>query len=110
MRTFFKGIHYNNRLFYNGITWCLLRHSYHKRFYLAAQYIQAGDCVLDVCSGFGQLRQFLPEKCTYKAIEGNTACVKYLKSVDVDCLYANLHNRRLLCRCYRNEHISLPIL
>ena len=97
--TFLKGIHYSNRLFYNGTTWCMLGRDYYQRFHLAAQYIQSGDVVLDVCAGFGQLRNFLPEAGTYKAIEGNTSCIKHLQDARLDCVHVNLHKGVDLTNC-----------
>ena len=91
-KVFFKGIHYRNRLVYNIFTFLKLRTAYTVRYKIAARYIEAGSSVLDVCSGSGELKEFLPSGCTYTGIDASPEFIANLSKKSVPHRHMNLHN------------------
>lgn len=86
-----QGIHYRNPAFYHLQTFVKLGWSYNERYKMAAKYIKEGEHVLDVCAGPGDFKEFLPQACTYEAIDGSREFIKLLteKKIRNHCL--NLH-------------------
>ena len=73
-----KGIYYNNFFIYNSLTTLKLGFSYYDRFKIAAKYIGEEGLVLDVCSGTGMLKRFLPRDCVYECIDSSLPVSAYL--------------------------------
>jgi hypothetical protein len=87
-----KGIHYRNRWFYDLQNRLKLGRDHDLRFRIAAGYLKPGDNVLDVCSGFGQLKNFLPPGCHYRCVEASGPFVDILKRNGVTAIVHDLHH------------------
>ena len=90
--TFLKGLHYNNILIYNLITKLKFKGFEKLRFDIAKNLIRDGESVLDICSGPGELRKFLPETCTYAAVEMSPKFIDHLQKNNVQTFSINLHD------------------
>ena len=86
-----KGIHYRKPFIYNLQTKIKLRSSYNLRYKIAAKYIKAGDSVLDVCAGMGELKNFLPEGCKYICLEASPEFLFQLSQKNIQYKSINLH-------------------
>jgi len=90
--TFLKGLHYNNILIYNLITKLKFKGFEKLRFDIAKNLIRDGESVLDICSGPGELRKFLPETCTYAAVEMSPKFINHLQKNNIQTFSINLHD------------------
>ncbi len=86
-----KGIHYRNRWFYDLQNRLKLGGDHELRFKIASQYLKSGDNVLDLCSGLGQLKGFLPPGCHYRCIEASREFTAILKQNGVTVIVHDLH-------------------
>lgn len=86
-----KGIHYRNIHVYNFLTWLKLRSEYNLRYKIARSYINAGESVLDVCSGPGKLKEFIPLGCEYMAMEASPQFISNLLKQGIKTSSFNLH-------------------
>ncbi len=64
---------------------------YHLRYQIASGFIKPGDRVLDVCSGPGAFKDFLPAGCSYTALEASPAFAAALKRKGRACVLCDLH-------------------
>jgi cyclopropane fatty-acyl-phospholipid synthase-like methyltransferase len=90
-KLFLKGIHYKNDFVYKIITGLKLLGNYKLRYKIAAQYIKSGETVLDVCSGSGDLREFLPQNCEYIGLDASKEFVKKLNKKGIQSINVDLH-------------------
>jgi len=88
-----QGIHYRSRMFYDLQNRWKLGRDYDLRFLIAARYVKPGESVLDLCSGFGQLKEYLPPDCSYRCIEASPEFVRILQHKKIPVLVHNLHQR-----------------
>lgn len=88
---FLRGLHYKNLLAYNLITFLKLRTQYYFRYRIASQYIKEGDSILDVCSGAGRFREFLPKRCKFECIEASPEFIAKLNKKNIKNNCINLH-------------------
>ena len=88
---FIKGILYRNPLIYNLLAKIKLRRDSSIRYEIAAKYIKAGDSVLDVCAGMGELKNFLPESCKYICLEASPEFLSQLSQKNIQYKSINLH-------------------
>lgn len=86
-----EGILYRNAFLYMLVTLFKLGSKKNLRFQIAAQYISAGESVLDVASGGGWLRDYIPASCSYTCIEMGDAFTKSLAKRNVSFMKMNLH-------------------
>lgn len=86
-----KGIHYRSELFYNLQAAAKLGSQYRLRFRIAARYVKPGESVVDLCSGPGSFRHFLPQDCTYTAVDASPEFLKILRKRKVRHLRHDLH-------------------
>ncbi|MBZ0166992.1 MAG: class I SAM-dependent methyltransferase [Candidatus Omnitrophica bacterium] len=86
-----KGVHYRSRLFYRAQTLIKLGKGHGDRFRIAADYITPGSRVIDICSGPGDLRHYLPPGCRYSCLEASPSFVRHLDRRNIPCLRHNLH-------------------
>lgn len=91
MKHFLEGINYRNASVYNLLTKLKLGYNYNFRYRLAAQYIDQGDSVLDICGGTGDFKSFLPENCDYACIEASPEFVSELKKKNIEHVKTDLH-------------------
>ena len=87
--TFLKGLHYNNILIHNLITKLKFKGFEKLRFDIAKNLIRDGESVLDICSGPAKLRKFLPETCTYAAVEMSPKFIDHLQKNNVQTCTIN---------------------
>lgn len=90
-KTIFAGILYRSNLLYAFQTFLKLRSKKSLRFQIAAQYISPGESVLDVASGGGWLRDYIPASCSYTCIEVGDAFIQSLTRRNVKFLKMDLH-------------------
>lgn len=75
----FKGILYKNKRVYRLLTKIKLGKKSCVRYQLAAKFLLAGESVLDICAGIGDLKNYLPQNCYYETIEASPQFAKYLQ-------------------------------
>lgn len=85
-----KGVHYRSRLFYRAQTLVKLGKGHGDRFRIAANYIIPGSRVIDICSGPGDLRHYLPPGCRYSGLEASPSFVRHLDRRNIPCHQHNL--------------------
>jgi len=90
--SFLKGIHYSNVWAYNILTYLKLGRNFNLRFEIAAEYVNHGNSVLDVCSGAGELKKFLPGANRYLSIEASPQFITQLSIKEIKHLKQNLHH------------------
>lgn len=86
-----KGMHYTSSRAYKLQTFCKLREQYSKRFEIAAEYISHGETILDVCAGTGELAKFLPQGCSYMAVEASLSFAAEMEKNCIGCNVLDLH-------------------
>lgn len=86
-----KGIHYRSAWFYNVFALMKLGNEYARRFQIAARYIHPGETVIDVCSGPGTLRNFIPRDCLYTAMDASPEFLASLEKKGIPAIVWNLH-------------------
>jgi hypothetical protein len=86
-----QGLHYRNRWFYDAQNKFKLGKDHDLRFRIAAQHIKPGESVLDLCSAFGQFKDYLPEGCRYQCVEASPDFVSILKRHKIPVLVHDLH-------------------
>lgn len=87
-----KGILYNSVTIYNLVTKLKLGSHYSFRYELCASYIKAGDTVLDICAGPGELKNYLPPSVKYETIELSKAFIAALQKKGISNHKINLHS------------------
>jgi SAM-dependent methyltransferase len=88
---FFRGIHYRNQWFYYLQNALKLGTGYSRRFKIAAEHLNPGESVLDVCAGPGELHRYLPTGCSYNCIEASPQFVQILKRKNFPVVVQDLH-------------------
>jgi ubiquinone/menaquinone biosynthesis C-methylase UbiE len=73
-----RGLCYRSPLVYDLLTLLKLKKENSVRFKIAASYLKGIDSVLDICSGCGRLRDFLPRDIEYTAIDASDVFFKIL--------------------------------
>jgi SAM-dependent methyltransferase len=91
MTLLFMGAHYRSEFLYNAITLLKLGWKYDLRYQIAARYIKSGESVVDVCSGSGRLKDFIPKDCSYTAIEASPEFLSILKKKGINSGQWDLH-------------------
>lgn len=92
MRLFFlRGLHYRSEFFYTALTLLKLGWKYHLRYRIARQYIKPADSIVDVCSGPGNLKDFVSKECIYTAIEASPEFISILQKKGIKHISWNLH-------------------
>ncbi len=86
-----KGIHYKSWFVYKLITYLKLGYRYNIRYTIAESYVKPGDVVLDICSGVGELKSFLPENCQYICLDASFEFSKKLSQKRIKYVNSNLH-------------------
>lgn len=86
-----KGTHYRNEFVYNALAFLKLGREYDLRYKIAASYIGSAGSILDVCSGPGRLRRFLPKSCSYTAIDASPEFHSHLQRKGVEAIAWDLH-------------------
>jgi SAM-dependent methyltransferase len=86
-----KGAHYRSEFLYDALAFLKLGSEYSHRYQIAARYIKPGESVLDVCSGAGKLKSFIPENCTYTAMDASPEFLAILKKKGVKTIIRDLH-------------------
>lgn len=86
-----KGSHFRSEFLYNALALLKLGKEYHLRFKIAARYVRPDESVIDVCSGAGRLRGFIPEDCSYTAIDASPEFLSALKKKNVKTIACDLH-------------------
>jgi len=86
-----QGIHYRSRWFYELQNRFKLGRDYALRFKIAAEYLKPGVSVLDLCSGFGEFKDYLPPGCRYRCIEASAEFTKILQKKNIPVLVYDLH-------------------
>jgi len=88
---YLKGIHYRSVFLYNALATLKLRRERCRRYQIAAGYIKPGESVVDVCSGAGQLKDFIPENCIYMAMDASPEFLSVPKKKGVNTVLWDLH-------------------
>ena len=88
---FFKGSHYRSEFLYTAFTLLKLGWKRHLRYRIVKQYIKPADSVVDVCSGPGRLKDFIPKECTYTAVEASPEFISILRRRGINHVSWNLH-------------------
>ena len=91
MKDLFKGLHYRSPNVYNFLDFVKLGFDVNRRYTIAAKHIRPGEAVLDVCSGTGALKGFLPSGCSYQTLEASDQFCKILKKKGIPYVCCNLH-------------------
>jgi hypothetical protein len=65
--------------------------SHSLRYQIAARYIKPGEFVADVCSGAGRFKDFIPESCSYTAVEASPEFLAILKKKRLNSAKWDLH-------------------
>jgi hypothetical protein len=86
-----QGLHYRSEWFYNTADFFKRAGAYNARFRIAARYIAPRDSVLDVCSGPGRLKDFIPATCSYAVIEASPEFQRGLKKRGIGYTACDLH-------------------
>ena len=86
-----EGILYRNSFLYMLVTFVKLRSKNNLRFQIASQFISPGESVLDVASGGGWLRDYIPDSCRYTCVEVGDAFIQSLTKRGVSFIKMNLH-------------------
>jgi hypothetical protein len=86
-----KGAHYRSEFLYNALALLKLGREYHFRFQIAARHIKPGESVVDVCSGPGQLKDFISKDCAYTAIEASPEFLSNLRKKSASTIPWDLH-------------------
>jgi len=87
----FKGYHYRSAWFYNVADLFKRGAAYNARFRIAARHVRPGDAVLDVCSGTGRFRGFIPADCPYTAVEASPEFCRVLGKKRIGRIMTDLH-------------------
>ena len=93
MMRWLQGIHYRIPLFYDLQNRWKLGGDYDLRFRIAAHDVRPGESVLDLCAGFGQLKEYLPTDCAYRCIEASPEFARILHQKKIPVFMHNLHQR-----------------
>jgi hypothetical protein len=88
----FKGIHYRSPWFYELQNRMKLGLDHDLRFKIAAKYVKSGDSVLDLCSGLGQLRDYLPAGSSYQCVEASPQFADFLRRKNIPVSVSDLHD------------------
>lgn len=88
---FARGSHYQSPPVYKFFSALKLRENYDLRYRLAAQYLKVGESVLDVCAGLGEFKGFLPEGCSYRALEASRPFLRKLAGQGIFSFRIDLH-------------------
>ena len=92
MRPFFlRGSHYRSEFLYNAFDLLKLGWKRHLRYLIVRQYIKPADSVVDVCSGSGRLKDFIPKDCPYTAIEASPEFASILQRKGINHILWDLH-------------------
>jgi hypothetical protein len=86
-----KGAHYRSKFLYNALALLKLGKDFHLRYQIAARYIGSAGSVVDVCSGSGDLRRFIPRDCSYAALDASQEFLTTLKGKGVRTIVWDLH-------------------
>ncbi|MEI7751263.1 MAG: class I SAM-dependent methyltransferase [Candidatus Omnitrophota bacterium] len=86
-----KGAHYRSEFLYSALALLKLGKEYDLRFKIAARYIGPEESVIDVCSGPGDLRNFIPGDCTYTAMDASLEFLSLLKKKNVETIVCDLN-------------------
>jgi hypothetical protein len=116
-----EGILYKNSFFYMLVTFLKLRGNKNLRFQIAARHILPGQSVLDVASGGGWLRDYIPATCSYACIEVGDAFIQSLAKRQVNFVKMDLHQGMgelagrydvcvMLISLYQFRHTSADLL
>jgi len=87
----FRGVRYRNWFVYNFLLFLRFGVHYNLRYKIAAEYVGSENSVLDVCSGAGDLRKFLPENCVYACVDASPQFAAILSKKNIHCYKINLH-------------------
>lgn len=86
-----KGAHYRSEFLYNALALLKLGSGYRLRYQIAAHSIKPGEFVVDVCSGPGQLKDFIPKSCGYLAMDASPEFLSSLKKKGASSILQDLH-------------------
>ncbi|MFA5144903.1 MAG: hypothetical protein WC723_02730 [Candidatus Omnitrophota bacterium] len=86
-----KGSHYRSEFLYTALTLLKLGPGYHLRYRIAARYIHPKESVIDVCSGSGGLKYFIPKDCPYTAVEASPEFSAILQKKGLNHITCDLH-------------------
>ena len=86
-----KGVHYRSELFYDALALVKLGTECRLRYQITVQRMGPAKSVIDVCSGPGHLRDFMPEGCSYAALDASPEFLSALKKKGVNTFSWDLH-------------------
>ncbi len=87
----FKGIRCRSWFIYNLLLFLRFGFNHDLRYKIAAEYVRPGESVLDVCSGAGDFKKFLPEDCPYACIDASPQFTAILSKKKINFHRMNLH-------------------
>lgn len=89
--SFLRGAHYRSEMFYHFLTLLTLGKDCGLRYRIAAEYVNPGESLWDVCAGTGRLKNFLPEGCSYMALESSPEFLSVLGKRGINHIVWNFH-------------------